>query len=406
VGICLGVVVFLVLGFIFCRRRRRGNERDFTFIEPSIHKGYDITEALSGVIGQRRKPHAQSPASEVSLDLFPVTIPQTISPLSRPSPPTFPRSPTLTSPSQTKSSRDDSGHDTVDPPEPIDQYPGPHMQSPRTVEPRNAPSPGFSRRSSVPRPSGPRPQSYRTSIGDPRTSVFTPLAQLVNEPDPTKVEELPENPEPKIQKVNEEGELITYSFLDMNSTSRTSSIKEGPGKSRNSVPPLPHANPDSPPRPPIVASDPVRSHRDSDRHRESRNSKQLSLSAVIRQLPALKIRQSTELHPYSPRPPHTSRSHRPPTGGASPTEGVPVTEVSEIRFFDAGESSGSNGSLQRSRPHSRSPSPKPTTVTSQIYQKLFGSHQGEVPPDGLLAQKRPLRRKQLSVSTFNTPPRA
>lgn len=404
-GIFLGVAIFLVLGFILWRRRRRGDGRDFTFIEPSIHKGYDITEAINGVIGQRRKPHAQSPASEVSLDLFPVTIPQTISPLSRPSPPTFPRSPTLSSPSQTKSSHDDSGRDAIGSPEPIDQYLGPHMQSPRTVESRNAPSPGFSRRSSVPRPSGPRPQSYRTSIGDPWTSVFTPPARIVNEPDPTKIEELPENPEPKMQKVNEQGELITYSFLDMNSTSRTSSIKEGPGKSRNSVPPLPHANPDSPPHPAIITPDPARSHRDSDRHRESRSSKRLSLSAVIRQLPALKIRQSTELHPYSPHPPHTSRSHRPPTGGASPTESVPVTEVSEIRFFDAGEASGSGGSIQRSRPTSRSPSPKPTTVTSQIHQKLFGTHQEEVPPDGLLAKKRPLRRKQLSISTFNRSPR-
>lgn len=199
--------------------------------------------------------------------------------------------------------------------------------------------------------------------------------------------------------------MITYSFLDMNTTSGPPSVREGPVKSRSSVPPLPQTNSESLQHPPITRTSSTPSHRDPDKRRESSNSKQLSLSAVIRQLPNLKFRQSTELHPYSPHPSGHSRysqSHRPQTGGASPTESVPMTtsEVSEIRFCNPGEISDSNGS-RKSGQISPSPSLKAATVTSPIYQKLFGTHQGEVPVDGLLAKKRPLRRKQFSASTFN-----
>jgi hypothetical protein len=405
VGIFLGVVVFPLLGFILWRHRRR--KRDFTFIEPSIHKGRDITEVLdirSGPLAQRRKPSTQSSISEVSLDLFPVTIPRVTSSRSRTSPPTFPRSPTPSSPSPAKRSHEESGHDTHTP-EAIDQHPSAHPRSPRTVDLENNPSPSFNRRGSVPKPSGPRPQSHRTSTGDPRTSVPMSLIQIVTEPNPTKDNQPPVLPEPEIQQVNEEGETTTYSFLDMTPASGPSSVKEGLRKSRTSTQPLSHTNLDSPP---ITRISSIPLHRDPDRRRESGNSKQLSLSAVIQQLPPLKLRQSTEFHPYSPHlsgRPQTMQSLRPSTGGASPTESIPATEVSEIRFCSPNESTGSNASLQGGGPDSRTPSLKVTTMTSPIYQKLFGTHQGDVPPDGLLANKRPLRRKQLSTSTFNTPPR-
>lgn len=100
------------------------------------------------------------------------------------------------------------------------------------------------------------------------------------------------------------------------------------------------------------------------------------------------------------------QSLRPSTGGASPTDSIPATmsEVSEIRFCSPNDSTGSNASLQAGGPDSRDPSLKVATMTSPIYQKLFGTPQGDVPPDGLLAKKRPLRRKQASTSTFNAQP--
>lgn len=351
----------------------------------------------------------QSSISEVSLDLFPVTIPQVTSTRSRTSPPTFPRSPTTSLPSPAKQSPDDSGRD-VRSPEAKTQGPSVHVQSPSTIDSENAPFLNFNnRRGTIPKPSGPRPQSHRTVSGDPRTSVFTSLAQIVAEPGPIQDKQPPELSEPKIEQVNEEAETTTYSFLDMTTASGPSSIMEGPRKSQNPIQPLSHTNLDSLPQlPPINRISSVPSHLDPDTRRESGTSRQLSLSAVIRPLPPLKLRQSPEFHPYHPpgylqRP----RSHRPSTGGASPTESLPATmsEVSEIRFCSANESSGSNASLQRAGSDPHSPSLKLAAMTSPIYQKLFGTHQGEIPPDDLLAKKRPLRRKQLSTSTFNTPPR-
>lgn len=409
VGIFLGAIVFPLLGFILWRHRR---QRNFIFIQPSVHKARDITEVLDirpGPLGQRRKPSTRSSISELSLDLFPVTIPQVTSSRSRASPPTFPRSPTTSSPSPAKRSPDDGGRD-VHSPGAIDQNLGMHVRDPRMIDSENAPSPGFNRRSSVRKPSGPRPQSHRTSTGDPWTSTFIPLAQIMAEPGPAQNEQPSEPPEPKIQQVNAEGETATYSFLDMAPISGPPSIMEGPGKSQSSIRSLPPINVDSLHHPPVARISSVPSHRDPDRRRESGNSRQLSLSAVIRQLPPLKLRQSTEFHPYSPHPPghpQRPRSYRPSTGGASPTESVPATasEVSEIRFCSPNESPGSNASPQRSGLDPHSPSLKATAIISPIYQKLFGTHQGEAPPDGLLANKRPLRRKQPSPSTFNTPPR-
>lgn len=408
VGIFFGVVVFPVLGFILWRHRRR--QRDFMFIEPSIHKGCDFAEVLDinpGALGQRRKPSTKSSISEVSLDLFPVTIPQVRSSRSRTSPPTFPRSPTTSSPSPAKYSRDDSSRDVYFP-EATQQHMSVHVRRPETIDLENAPSPSVNRRGSVPKPSGPRPQSHRTSTGDPQVSVLIP-AQIVPEFSPTEEIQPPELSEPEIQQVDEERDTTTYSFLDMTPTSAPPSLMEGPGKSQNPMQPLSHMNLDSFPHPPITRISSVRSHCDPDGRRESGNSKQLSLSAVIRQLPPLKLRHSAEFHPYSPHPPgqpQRPQSYRPSTGGASPTESVPATtsEVSEIRFCSPNESTGSNASLQRNGPDSHTPSLKVAAMTSPIYQKLFGTHQGEDPPDGLLAKKRPLRRKQLSTSTFNAPP--
>ncbi|KAF9792599.1 hypothetical protein BJ322DRAFT_60192 [Thelephora terrestris] len=278
--------------------------------------------------------------------------------------------------------------------------------SPQTVDSGNAPSPGVNRRSSVPKPSGPRPQSHRTSTCDPRPSLLISPMQAVPEPSSLNCQA---PTEPDLQPVNEEGGTMTYSFLDMNATSRPPSLMDGPGKPPNPTQPLPHTNHDSLRLLPIIRTSPTPSNRDSDRRPEIRNSKRVSLSAVIRQLPIPKLRLSAELHPHSPGRPQTSRSSRslrPQTGGASPTESVPMTtsEVSEIRFCSPGEGSESNAS-QRSARDTPSPSLKVTTMTSPIYQKLFGTQQGEVPPDGVLGKKRPLRRKQLSASAFDIPPR-
>jgi hypothetical protein len=399
VGIFFGVVVFPVLGFIFWRRRRRGEDKDFTFIEPSIHKGYDITEGIEirpASLGPQRKISTQSPINEVSLDLFPVSIPQSTHPQSRASLPTFPRSPTISLPSQTKES---SGRITVHTSGAIDPRMGVPLRSPPTVESENIHPSNLNRRGSVPKPSGPRPQSHRTSTGDPRRSATISPAHVLTEPGPIQGKEPSEH---GVQQVNGEEDMTTYSFLDMNSTSVSPSIMEGLGKSQNAT----QSSMNLDRHLPIASSSSVRSRRNSDMRRESRSSRQLSLSAVIRQLPLLKLRRSTELHPYSPRYPQTPQSHRPPTGGASPTESVPVTtsEVSEIRFYGHGEGSESNASQERGGQDSHPASLKAAAVTSPIYQKLFGTLQGEVPPDGLLARKHPLRRKELSASTFDTPP--
>jgi len=165
-----------------------------------------------------------------------------------------------------------------------------------------------------------------------------------------------------------------------------------------------------------AGSNSTQSHRDSDKRRESRASKPLSLSVVIQQPPAPKYPSLTEHHPYSlystgyRQPPE---SRRPRTGeGVSPTESVPITtsEISEIRFSHPGEIGEPSAFLRRgSGSHLQSPSQpprmKPAHTTSPIYQKLFGTLQGEVPQDGLLAKKRPLHRRALSASTFNVLPR-
>ena len=411
VGIFLGVLAFLVLAFVLWRRRRpRGEEGDFNFIEPSIHKGFDITEVLDiqpGGLGQWRKPPAQSHSSvsEVSLDLIPVAVPQVTHSRSKPSPPTFPRSPTTSSSaSPTQHLRDASGRGVIHSPETVDQYLSLQIRSPPQVDSENTPTPILNRRSSVPRPSGPRPQSYRSSTDDPRTSVFMPPIRIVTDPDPTKGKEPsepPEPPEPGMQQVNEGGRMATYSFLDMNSSSGAPSTIDGAGQPRNSIPPVPHITIDSPHHSFITRTNSTPSRRDFDRRRESGSSKPLSLSAVIQQPPTLKCLPLDESHPYS----------RPRTGeGASPTESVPVTmsEVSEIRFShpaEIHETSVSQQSASCSQLPTQSSPMEATPATSSIYQKLFGTQQGEIPPDGLLTKKRPLHRKALSASTFNTPPR-
>ena len=411
VGIFLGAVVFPVLAFVFWRRRRshrhrrrRGREGDLTFIEPSIHKSFDITEALDiqpGGLGQRRKP-AQSPVSEVSLDLIPVNIPRITHSRPKLSPPTFPRSPTSSSPSPTQLLLDASSRGVVHSPETVDQYLSVQVRSPPQVSPDNTPLPAVNRRSSVPKPSGPRPQSYRANTDDPRAPVFVPPVRMVTASSPTKGEEPSEQPEPEMQQVNEGGRMTTYSFLDMNSSSGAPSTIDGTGQSsRDSIPPLPHININSPHDLLITRTNSTSSRRDFDRRRESGSSKPLSLSAVIRKPPTLKCLPPTELHPYG----------QPGTGGASPTESVPVTmsEVSEIRFCNPAEN-GEPSPSQQSTSHPQLPTQlfpmDATPATSSIYQKLFGVQQGEVPPDGLLAKKRPLHRKALSISTFSTPSRS
>lgn len=193
--------------------------------------------------------------------------------------------------------------------------------------------------------------------------------------------------------------MTTYSFLDMNSSSGAPSTIEGVGQLRNSIPPVPHINIDSLHHSLITRTNSTPSRRDFDRRRESGSSKPLSLSVVIQQPSTLKCLPSNEPHPYS----------RPRTGeGVSPTESVPVTmsEVSEIRFSHPGEIHEPNTSqpgASYSQLPTQSPPVEATPATSSIYQKLFGTQQGELPQDGLLAKKRPLYRKALSVSTFSTP---
>ena len=91
-------------------------------------------------------------------------------------------------------------------------------------------------------------------------------------------------------------------------------------------------------------------------------------------------------------------------------ESIPVTmsEISEIRFSNPVETREPSISLQdgsRSQPSVQPTPVNATPTTSSIYQKLFGTQQGEVLPDLLLAKKRPLHRKALSASTFETLPR-
>jgi len=424
VGIFLGVVVFPILGFVLWRRRRRkGRRRNFTFIEPSIHKGFDITEVLDiqpGGLGHRRKSPSptQSPVSEVSLDLFPVTIPQNTYTLPRASPPTFPRSPTTSSPSTTQQLRDISGRGVVHPPEAIDQHLSVHIPCPPQVDLEKSPSPALNRRSTVPKPSGPRPQSYRSSTCDPRTSAFMPLAEALTDPTPIKGKgrlEPPEPSEPEMQQVNEGERTTIYSFLDMNSYSGPPSTIDGVGQSQNVNRPVSHANIDSFRHSLVTGANSIRSRRDSDKRRESGASKPLSLSVVIQQPPALKYSPSSEPHPYSPYSTghrQGRESLRPRTGeGVSPTESIPITtsEVSEIRFSHPGEIGEPSALLRRgSGSYLQSPSQpsmKAVSTASPIYQKLFGTLQGQVPQDGLLSKRRPLHRRVLSASTFNTPPR-
>ena len=408
VGIVLGVVVFPILGFVlWFRRRRRGDRKDVTFIEPSIHKRFDISEVLdiqSGSLSQRGKSPIQSPDSGVSLDLFPVTIPQITNPQPKLSPSTFPRSPTTSSLSPVRHLCNSSGGDVVRSPEAVDQYLSVQIGNPLQVNSESIPFPGLNRRSTVPKPSGPRPPSYRRSTDDPRTSAFMPPAQASGDPTPMEGKE---QPEPRIEQAAEGERTTIYSFLDMNSYSGPPSTIDGVGQSPNPTQPVSHVNPDSPRHSLVTGTNSTRSHRDPDKRRESGMSKALSLSVVI-QPPTLKYPQPTEPHPYSPYStghrlaPH---SHRPRTGErVSPTESIPFTtsEISEIRFGHPGESSASRpGSGSDPKP---SP-PRATTATSPIYRKLFGTLQGEVPPDGLLAKKHPLHRKTLSASIFNTPPR-
>ena len=401
VGIFMGVVVFPFLALAFWRcRRRRGKERDFTFIEPSIHKGYDITETLDiqpGGMGPWRSPPAESPVSEVSLDLVPVTIPQITHSWSNPSPPTSPRSPTTSPPpSPTQNSRHASGRGVIHSPEAVDQYLSVRVRSPFQAGSEDAPPLGLNRRSSVPKPSGPRPRSHHVSTHDPRPSVFMPPVQIASDPSPIKAKE---PPEPETQQVNEGGRTTIYSFLDMNSSSATPSSIDG--QSRNSTQPIPHINLESPRDSVITRTNSTSSRRELDRRRESGSSKPLSLSVVIQQPPTLKYPPPVEPHPYSRQ---QARER------VSMAESIPVTmsEISEIRFSDPVESREPSGSLQGGS-HSRPPAqPSPvnaTPTTSSIYQKLFGVQQGEVPPDVLSAKKRPLHRKALSASTFETLPR-
>jgi hypothetical protein len=418
VGVFLGVVVFPALAFVFWRHRRRKRKQgDFTFIEPSIHKGYDITEVIdiqrSGQSQQRKSP-AQSPVSEVSLDLVPVTIPQMTYPYPRPkpSPPTFPRSPTISSPSSpAKHLRDANSRGVIHSPEAEDQYLGVLVRNPFQVDFGNTPSPGLNRRSSVPKPAGPRPQSYRASTDDRRISVFMPPAQIVTDPSPTKgkePQEAQEPPEPEMQQADGGRRMASHSFLDMN-TSGVLSTRDGSRQSQGSIRPVSHMNVDSPRHSEITRTNSIQSHRYSDGRRESENSKPLSLSAVIRQPSTLKYRSSTGPHPYSPySTAHQPLRHR-TEGGVSPTDSMPMTtsEVSEIQFRDPREVSEPSTSLRRSASFSQPPiQPHPmkaTAMTSPIYQKLFGTKQGDAPPDGLLAKKRPLHRKSLSAITFSPP---
>jgi hypothetical protein len=350
-------------------------------------------------LDQRENPPTQSPDSEVSLELFPVTIPQITNPQPKPSPPTFPRSPT-SSPSPVRHLCDSSGGDVVRSPEAA--YLSVQVRNPLQANPENTPSPGLNRRSTVPKPSGPRPPSYRYSIDDSRTSAFMPLAQTSTDPTPTEGKE---QPEPDIQQENGGERTTIYSFLDMSSFSEPPSTIDGVGLSRDLSQPASHANVDSPHHSPVARTD---STRDPDRRRESRMSKPLSLSIVIQQPPTSKYPPSTEPHPYSTYSAGyrlTPHSYRPRTGErASPTESIPFTtsEISEIHFSHPGE-------LSASRPGTGSdPQPPPlgaSPATSPIYRKLFGALQGELPLDGLLTKKRPSHRKALSASIFNTPPR-
>lgn len=397
------MVVFSILGFILWRRRRRwwrGNGRDITFVEPSIYKGFNLTEVLDvrpGGVAQRRKSPTQSLVSEVSLDIFPVTVPQVTNPQSKPSPPTLPRSPTISPLSPAPRRRDDGGTGLVHSPEAVGQYLNVQIGDPLQVDLESSPSPALNRRSTVPKPSGPRPPSYRCSTDDPQT---------LTDPTPTKGKGLPE---PEMRRVGEGERSTIYSFLDMTSLSRPSSTIDGMGQSRNQ--PASQVNPDSPRHSLITRANSTQSYRDSDKRRESGTSKPLSLSVVIQQPPALKYPPSSEPHPYSPYfvgHQLSPQFHRPRTGeGVSPTESIPFTtsEVSEIRFRHPGESSEQSAS----RPASGSglqPSPlTATATTSPIYRKLFGILPGEVPPDGLLAKKPPLHRRTLSALTFNTLPR-
>ena len=403
-GVVLGVVVFPILGFFLWRwrrRRRRKNERDFNFIEPSIHKGFDIAEVLDiqpGGLGQRGKPPTQSPTSDVSLDLFPVTIPQLMDPQSKTSPPTFPRSPTTSSLSRIQRPRDSSSGGVVHSPEAADQSLSTYIRDSLQIDLEDTLSSGIHRRSTIPRPSGPRPPSYRFSNDDPRLSAVMPISPTLMDSNPAGRGEYPE---PEMQQINEGRGSTIYSFLDMNPPSGPPSTIDNVGQSRNPDQPVPHVNLESPPRSVATRSDSARSHRDSDRRRESGTSKPLTLSVVI-EPPTLKYPPATEPHPYSPYSRInrlTPQFLRPRTGERiSPTESIPFTtsEVSEIRFSHPGDS----GEPSASRPGSGSdPQPSPlraTAATSHIYRKLFGTPQGEVPQDG----KRPIHRKALSSSTF------
>jgi len=405
VGIVLGVVVFPILGFVLWRRqRRRGDRKDTTFIEPCAHKRFNIAEVLdiqSNNQGQRGKSPTLSPDSGVSLDLFPVTIPQIINPQPKHSPPTFPRSPTTSPLSPIHHLYDSSGGDVGRSPETVDQYPSVQIRNTLQANSESTPFTGLNRRSTVPKPSGPRPPSYRYSIDDPSTSVIMPLAQTSMDPTPTEGKEQPES---EMQQVNEGERTTIYSFLDMNSSSAPPSTIDGVGQSPSPNQPTSPTNLDSPRHSLVTGTDSTRSHPDPDKRRESGMSKPLSLSVVI-QPPTSKYPPSTERHPYSRHSTGyrlTPHSHRPRTGERiSPTESIPFTtsEISEIRFSHPGEPSAS-------RPGSGSgPQPPPlraTTATSPIYRKLFGTLQGEILPDGLLAKKRPSHRKALSTSTFNT----
>jgi hypothetical protein len=408
VGLVLGVVAFPLLGFFLWRRRRRRrkNGRDITFIEPSIHKGFNIAEVFDvqpDSLGQRGK----SPTSEISLELYPVTLPQVANPQSKTSPPTFPRSPTASLPSTTQRRRENGSGGVIHPPEAVDQDLGVQIGNPLQDGLENTPSPALNRRSTVPRPSGPRPPSYRFSTDDPRTSFPLPLVQTSADPAPTEGRE---SPEPETQQVDERGRRTIYSFLDMSSFSAPPSTIDGIGQSRNPDRPASPANLDSPRHSPVTAADSVQSHPGSDKRRESRSSNPLTLSVVIQQPPALIYPPSTEPHPYSPYSTGrrlTPQFLRPRTGeGASPTESIPfsTSEISEIRFRHPGE----GGETASSRPGSGSgpqPSLRTAAPTSPIYRKLFGTTQGEEPPDGVLEKKRPFHRKALSASTPNTPPR-
>lgn len=408
IGIVLGVVAFPLLGFFLWRRRQR-NGRDINFIEPSIHKGFNIAEVFDvqpGGLCQRQKSLTQSPVSEISLELYPVALPQVANPQLKASPPTFPRSPTASLPSTIQRWRDNGSGGVIHPPEAVDQDSSVQIGNPLQDDPESTPSPALNRRSAVPKPSGPRPPSYRFSADDPRTPFSLPLVQSSVDPAPTEKE----SPELETQRVNERGRTTIYSFLDMSSFSAPPSTIDGTGQSCNPNRSASPANLDSPRHSPVAVADSTQSHCGSDKRRESRTSNPLTLSVVIQQPPALIYPPLMESHPYSPYSTGhrlTPQFLRPRTGeGASPTESIPfsTSEISEIRFRHPGEG-GETGS---SRPGSGSgpqPSMRTTAPTSPIYRKLFGTTQGEEPPDGVLEKKRPFHRKALSSSTFSTPPR-